>query len=189
MCASSMQNQRVKSKFGQLNFKTRVQGDLLERTVFPLQKIFVGRAGLEGREFLEAQFGLVPAWVKDEKGGPKYGRHCYNARTETIFEKPSFKKAILERRAVIPVAAFFEYADLGNNGRLRVSRQDEEPILLAAIWEHHPVYGLTSCSILTTEPLAILQGVHSRSPLILEEGDLEPWLDPTLKTPAAIKSF
>src|SRR4051812_10063569 len=96
MCASAMQNQKVKSLFGRLNFQTRVQMDLLEKAVYPLQELVVGRTdpATGNRETLPAQFGLVPDWVDDERGGSKYGRHCYNARTETVFEKPSFRQAI-----------------------------------------------------------------------------------------------
>src|SRR4051812_39768170 len=111
MCASAMLNQKIRSTLGR--FPARVQMDLLERVIFPLQQICFARLDpVTGKgESAGGQFGLVPEWVKDDRGGKSYGRHWYNARMETVFEKPSFRKAILARRAAIPVMAFFEYAD------------------------------------------------------------------------------
>jgi putative SOS response-associated peptidase YedK len=37
-----------------------------------------------------AEFGLVPAWAADK---PKFGLHTYNARSETIATKPSYRNA------------------------------------------------------------------------------------------------
>jgi putative SOS response-associated peptidase YedK len=34
-----------------------------------------------------AKFGLIPSWAKDEK----ISRHTYNARSETVHEKPSYR--------------------------------------------------------------------------------------------------
>src|SRR5271154_2916962 len=103
MCASTMQAQAAKSKFGFADFEVRVQMDSRERVVFPLQSIVFGRIHAAGgkREAISGQFGLVPDWVGSGRGGAKFGRHCYNARTESVFEKPSFRKAILSRRAVV----------------------------------------------------------------------------------------
>jgi putative SOS response-associated peptidase YedK len=42
-----------------------------------------------------AQFGLVPHWAADKK---KFGLHTYNARSETVAEKPSYRSAWKERR-------------------------------------------------------------------------------------------
>ena len=40
------------------------------------------------------RWGLVPSWAKD----PSIGTRLINARTETVAEKPSFKKALAKRR-------------------------------------------------------------------------------------------
>jgi putative SOS response-associated peptidase YedK len=42
-----------------------------------------------------AQFGLVPHWAADIK---KFGLRTYNARYETVAEKPSYRAAWKERR-------------------------------------------------------------------------------------------
>jgi putative SOS response-associated peptidase YedK len=56
-------------------------------------------------EFREACFGLVPFWSKDTK----IARHTYNARSETVAEKPSYRTAWKQRRyALVPMLGFFE---------------------------------------------------------------------------------
>lgn len=53
-----------------------------------------------------AQFGLVPHWAQDKK---KYGLRTYNARSETIHEKPSYRKAWSERRfGLVIMESFYE---------------------------------------------------------------------------------
>ena len=47
-------------------------------------------------------FGLLPYWAKDLA----FGRRTYNARSETMAEKPSFRDAWrLGRRCIIPAEA------------------------------------------------------------------------------------
>ena len=184
-----MQNQKIRSLLGRFparallrpsGYVGQVQPDLVERVVFPLQQMWFARldpATGQG-ESLQGQFGLVPGWVDDGKGGKGYGRHCYNARCETVFEKPSFRRAILESRAAIPVDSFFEYTDRaeGKARRIRVSRKDGEPFFLAGIWERNERYGLDSVSIVTCEPMELLAPLHSRSPVILTEQEVDGWL-------------
>jgi putative SOS response-associated peptidase YedK len=141
-----------------------------------------------GREALEGQFGLVPAWVDAARGGAKFGRNCYNARTETVFEKPSFRQAILTRRAVVPVDCFYEFPDKEAplRHRYRIRARDGRPFWLGAIWERNPALGLESLAVLTTEPMDLLAPFHSRSPLIIDAAGLDAWLDPGRRQPAAI---
>jgi putative SOS response-associated peptidase YedK len=41
-----------------------------------------------------ASFGLIPSWAKDDQ----ISRHTYNARSETVAEKPSYKAAWRNRQ-------------------------------------------------------------------------------------------
>ena len=49
----------------------------------------VGDEAVPPREALAGLFGLVPHWSKDTK----IARHTFNARSETVAEKPSFREA------------------------------------------------------------------------------------------------
>lgn len=191
MCASTMQDQATGDLLFGAGFRVPIRHDFDERIVFPLQPLAFGRLGAAGREGAVGQFGLLPDWVDDAKGGPKFGRYCYNARTETVFEKPSFRRAILERRAVLPVNAFYEFPDKETplRRRFKVRRRDGRPFWLAAIWERNQRYGLESVSILTGEPMELLAPYHSRSPILLDNAQLDAWLDPGMQEPERIRAL
>jgi putative SOS response-associated peptidase YedK len=64
--------------------------------VAPTQDVLIVREvpGEEGREAVFVRWGLIPRWAPDEK----IGNRLINARSETVFEKRSFKSAVLKRR-------------------------------------------------------------------------------------------
>lgn len=51
------------------------------------------------------RWGLVPSWAKEVRIGYK----MINARAETLQEKPSFRKSLMQRRCIVPVGGFFEW--------------------------------------------------------------------------------
>jgi len=40
------------------------------------------------------QWGLIPAWSRDREQAERIRKGTYNARSETLHEKPSFKEAL-----------------------------------------------------------------------------------------------
>lgn len=59
----------------------------LDRSLFPGENgLFVRRGG----EVVEGRWGLQPFWAKDPHFGKK---NAYNARCETVHEKPTFRSA------------------------------------------------------------------------------------------------
>lgn len=84
-------------------------------------------------EWRSAMFGMVPKWAKDTS----IAKHTYNARSETVMEKPSFKRAWYNNQfALIPVQTIFEpkYID-GKAHRYGIEREDGEPFTVAALYE------------------------------------------------------
>lgn len=83
-------------------------------------------------EALIGRFGLVPHWAKDES----VGRHTYNARSETVASKPSFRDAWrLGRRCIVPAEAIYEPDWRSGRGvPTRIRRRDGQPLALAGIW-------------------------------------------------------
>lgn len=113
--------------------------DLLEPTFQYKQDIFPGGDcplifSNQGQvEWREVKFGLVPKWAKDLK----ICRNTYNARTETIDQKPSFKHAWFKSQfALIPVETIFEpkYID-GKSHWYGIKRTDGLPFTVAALYE------------------------------------------------------
>lgn len=57
-----------------------------------------GQARRQVRQLHVARWGLVPSWAKDPSGGAR----MINARSESVLEKPAFRKAIRSRRCAVP---------------------------------------------------------------------------------------
>ena len=132
-----------------------------------------------------ARFGLIPSWAKDKK----IARHTYNARCETVEEKPSFKTAYRERRfAVVLIDDFFEpcYAS-GQAVRYRINIASGAPFGVACLWESwtraQGEAGIETFSMLTLNADAhpVMNKMHApgeekRTPLVLAIDQFEEWL-------------
>ena len=77
-------------------------------------------------------FGMVPHWAD-----PKLARQTYNARSETIDSKRSYRHAFKHRQfCVIPVVSFYEPSyESGKPVRWEIGAADGSPLGIAGIWE------------------------------------------------------
>jgi len=124
------------------------------------------------------QWGLIPSWAKD----PKIGNKLINARAETLAEKPSFRNALKRRRCLVVADGFYEWKKDGTaKTPMYVQLKDGRPFAFAGLWEvlQPPEGGLLkTCTIITTEPNALLAGIHNRMPAILPPQAYDAWLTP-----------
>lgn len=133
-----------------------------------------------------AQFGLVPHWAKDKK---KFGLRTYNARSETVHEKPSYRSAWKERKFGLAIMeSFYEPSwETGKAVRWKIKRTDNEPVAIASIWERfiNKETGeiITSFSMLTVNAVGheIMKHFHKpqdekRSIVVLENNQYVKWL-------------
>ncbi|WP_326430400.1 SOS response-associated peptidase (plasmid) [Stutzerimonas frequens] len=92
--------------------------------------------GDEGAPEVEAAagvFGLLPFWAKDNK----LARKTYNARSETVASKPSFRDAWKHaRHCIIPARAIYE-PDWRSGKAIptRITRVDGALLGIAGLWE------------------------------------------------------
>ena len=124
------------------------------------------------------RWGLIPSWAKD----PSIENRMFNARAETIAEKPSFKNAFQKRRCLIPADGFYEWQQLGKVKKpLRFSLKSGEPFGLAGLyetWISPEQKPIDTCTIITTEPNALLRPIHDRMPVIVQKAQEIAWIDP-----------
>ena len=73
--------------------------------ICPTQDIVVVAESEGRRKAGRCRWGLVPSWAKD----PAIGARMINARGETLADKPSFRRALVKRRCVVPADGFFEW--------------------------------------------------------------------------------
>ena len=80
-----------------------------------------------------ARFGLIPGWAKDEK----ISRHTYNARSETVAEKPSYRTAWRQRQfGLVLVDDFYEPSyESGKAVRWRIQLSSGDPFGIACLWD------------------------------------------------------
>ena len=135
------------------------------------------------------RWGLVPVWWKKPlKDVPT----TFNARSETVAEKPMFRDAFKRRRCIIPASGFFEWT--GGKGEKvphLFTAADGAPVLaFAGLWDRwtDPASGdeVLSATIIVSGASAWMEPYHDRMPVLLGAEDLDGWLDGTLG-PEALK--
>ena len=142
-----------------------------------------GDEAVPEREALAGVFGLIPHWAKDEKGA----RRTYNARTETVAEKPSFRDAWrLARHCIIPAEAIYEPDwRTGKAVTTRIARADGRPMGIAGLWTgwNGPNGVVRSMTMLTINAAehALMRNFHKpedekRMVVILPEAQYDEWL-------------
>lgn len=135
-------------------------------------------------EAILGSFGLIPRWAKDTK----ITRSTYNARSETVASKPSFREAWKRaQHCIIPAEAIYEPDwRTGKAVPTRISRADEKPLGIAGLWECweqkgvEPVYSFTMLTI-NADTHELMHNFHKpedekRMVVILPEERYGDWL-------------
>lgn len=158
----------------------------------------VGDDAVPFRELLVGSFGLIPHWSKDAT----IARRTYNARSETVHEKPSYRDAWrLARHCIIPAEAIYEPDwSSGKAVPTRITRADGKPMGIAGLWSvwKAPTGDVThSFTMLTinADDHVFMRQFHKpedekRMVVILEEGDYINWLQaPALESRDYLRQF
>lgn len=139
----------------------------------------------QDREAALGLFGLIPHWSKDLT----IGRKTYNARSETVAEKPSFRDAWkYGRRCIVPAENIFEPNwESGKAIRWKIQRKDQKPMGIAGLWglwKGPDGKDLLSFTMLTinADGHDVMKHFHKpedekRMVVILDETDYEEWLN------------
>lgn len=128
----------------------------------------------DGERRLElAKWGFLPAYAK---------RPLINARGETAHEKPTFRKAFISGRCLIPATAFFEWEEIDGKKYKRKIKVDGEDIFsMAGLVDEFTDKGgnrFKAYTILTIDANQQMARIHDRMPVIVPKGDEDKWLDP-----------
>jgi putative SOS response-associated peptidase YedK len=134
------------------------------------------------------KWGLVPYYAESSREAAR----LINARAETVESSGAFRTAFRRRRCIIPADAFYEWRRSapeasGQPGRsprpqpFAIRRVDGQPMAFAGLWGvwRDPMTAgrLFTCSIVTTTANGLLAPLHSRMPVVLDEGDWDTWLE------------
>lgn len=150
----------------------------------------IGVIHLEGDELVmePMTWGLIPKWTKDKEGAKKIWNMTYNARSETMFQKPSFKASARNNRGIAILDSFYEYHHFsGKAYPFNIRRKDGYALVVAVLWsewtDKETGEVTRSFSIVTTEGNEMMAVLHNnpkrnepRMPVILEDNAINDWL-------------
>jgi putative SOS response-associated peptidase YedK len=138
---------------------------------------------------VDLRWGLIPSWARD----PAIGSRMFNARAETLAQKPSFREAFRRRRCLIVADGFYEWPKGSRGGAPRLfSLQSGRPFGMAGLyetWISPEQKAVRTCTIVTTEPNELVRPVHDRMPVIVGRPFQEQWLDSRRFDPGALASL
>ncbi|MDF1616738.1 SOS response-associated peptidase [Petrocella sp. FN5] len=122
---------------------------------------------------------FVPSWSKDKKIGNK----LFNARSETLSHKPTFKDAFISKRCLILVSSFYEWQSHSEDRTpYRITLKDSLLMPMAGLWSSNKTANNTTiftCTIITTQANDMIKNIHNRMPVILEPNQISNWLNPS----------
>jgi putative SOS response-associated peptidase YedK len=141
------------------------------------------------------KWGLVPSHITNEKAAKEFcvKYSTLNAKAETIFQLPTYKKAIHSRRCLIAATAFFEWHHKTPGDKktekfpFRIFLRDQEIFSFGGIYENwkneETQKEITTFSIVTTEANALMAKIHNskkRMPLLFTKENEMNWINPDL---------
>jgi len=106
----------------------------------------------------------------------------FNARAETLIEKPAFKRPLRKQRCVILADGFYEWQTIPDERRkqpIYIWLKSREVFGLAGLWDSWQQADgapLISSTVITTMPNELMATVHNRMPVILTAQALPRWL-------------
>ena len=158
--------------------------------IAPTEPVVAVRAGADGHRRGDLMtWGLIPPWSRD----PREGAKMFNARSETVAEKPAFREAFARRRCLVPVDGFYEWRKRGQaRDPFYFSAPDGHLLALAGLWERWEYPGgqvVESCSVLTCDANALMRRVHHRMPVVLPAAHHDRWLDPAATDLDALRAL
>ena len=124
------------------------------------------------------QWGLIPFWAKNPSG-----QRLINARSETVHEKSTFKRAFRSKRCLVPAGGYYEWKKTPQGKEpYRIILVDESPFVFAGIWQSPSEQSATQTPeycIITTQAPTSIKNIHDRMPVILDKAAWDFWLSDT----------
>jgi len=131
---------------------------------------------------------LIPFWVKDFIQAQEIRTRTFNAKSETLAEKPSFRNVLNRKRCLVLANGFYEWhTEERTKIPYYIGIRDQTAIALAGLYDQwtNPQSGesLNTFTIITTRANPMMEEIHNlkkRMPVILAPENEQRWLD--LKT-------
>jgi len=126
-------------------------------------------------------WGMVPSWAKPGT----FKSPLINARSETIHDKPSFKKLIAAHRVLIPINGFYEWH---REGKVKtpyfIKPTSNDAMFVGALFQpaanppSEQGAAKAQVCVITVAANESMSEVHHRMPVILNPDDALDWIQP-----------
>lgn len=107
--------------------------------------------------------------------GYHIGRNLvFNARSETLFDKPLFNDGIINRRCVIPANHYYEWHKETKDKNV-IKEENSNIMYFLGIYRfenNEPV-----CTIITKDATESMAPLHDRMPVIITKDEINDWLN------------
>jgi putative SOS response-associated peptidase YedK len=128
------------------------------------------------RELTTMRWGLIPRWVKAGSKGPS----PFNARAETLLEKPMFKSLVGRKRCLVPANGYYEWKQVaGKKQPYFFQPADQELFAFAGLYDEYEDDAgerFATYTVITTEANEVTREYHDRMPVILSPDAEEEWV-------------
>lgn len=146
--------------------------------IAPTQQVPVIIQSEGERRLVMMRWGLIPRWSKDSG----IGSRLINARSETLTQKPAFRRSFFRHRCLVPSDGFFEWTkdEQGKKKPVRIVLEGESIFAFAGLfdrWQDQEGRVHHSFTIVTTRANEKIKAIHHRMPVILHPAEESVWLD------------
>lgn len=153
--------------------------------IAPTNPIYIIRNNLQNiRELAVASWGIIAPWITDELEAKASQSRAINARSESIFEKPTFRESFRARRCLIPADGYYEWAtELGRYKTKQpfyISNPNLNSLSIAGIWSQWKSPNgelINSAAVITRDSVNELARIHNRMPVMMPREHWDIWLN------------
>jgi len=174
----------------ELRFKAKFQKKFIPKyhtSAFSQEKLPI-ITNKNPKEIILADWGFIPHWVKNVKQAEDIRLKTANARSETIYEKPSFRYAAKNNHCLVIADGFFEWRAVNNfKYPYFIRLKNHKLFAMAGLWDFwinpDTDEDIITFTIITTEANPLMKIVHNqkkRMPVILTDESEKMWLDVSL---------
>lgn len=141
------------------------------------------------------QWGLIPFWIKNMDDAISIRTKTFNARVETLAQKPSFRHTVKKQRCLVLSNGFYEWQHIEKNKiPYLIHLREDIAMPMAGLhdsWTNKETGEvLTTFTIITTVANSLMEKIHNtkkRMPVILQGDAEKAWIDPSLSPEQAMK--
>lgn len=150
--------------------------------ISPVQSVPVV-VSVDGKNEMQLmKWGFIPKGASNANSVFRY--KTFSARSEGIFDKPTWQTAIRSNRCLIPANGFYEWKKTSNSTQPFYIHPTDQTVFgfagLYSSWTDPEGKVWGTCSIVTTNSGAESDSTPSRLPVIVHQEDEADWLNPEI---------